>query len=111
MRGGEVHELVPNPASEGTGSRHPPLRYICARCGEPYQVRSSAPSCRIRLLEQMERLEAPFDNLPPAARRAALAELLRRRLGWPRPFRDAMLDQLERWRAWKARQATDPARG
>ena len=111
MRCGEVHDLVTYLALEGQGVRHPPLKYICARCGEPYQVRTSAPSCRIRLLEQMEHLEAPFASLAPAARRAALEELLRRRLKWPRPFRDAMLDQFERWRAWKARLVTDPVRG
>jgi hypothetical protein len=111
MRGGEVHELVPYLASEGQELRHPPLKYICTRCGEPYQVRTSAPSCRIRLLEQMEQLEAPFASLAPPARRGALEELLRRRLKWPRPFRDAMLDQFERWRAWKASLATHPVRG
>jgi hypothetical protein len=111
MRGGEVHDLVPYLASESQGPRHPPLKYICARCGEPYQVRTSAPSCRIRLLEQMEHLDAPFASLAPAARRAVLEELLRRRLTWPRPFRDAMLDQFERWRAWKERLVTDPVRG
>ena len=111
MRGGEVHQLVLHRGSQRQEPRHRPLKYICARCGEPYQVRTSAPSCRIRLLEQMEQLEAPFASLAPAARRAALEELVRRRLKWPRPFRDAMLDQLERWRAWKAGLATDPARG
>ena len=111
MRGGEVHELVPHPVSESQEPRHPQLKYICARCGEPYQVRTSAPSCRIRLLEQMEHLEAPFASLAPAARRAALEELLRRRLTWPRLFRDAMLDQFERWRAWKTSLATHPVRG
>jgi DNA helicase-2/ATP-dependent DNA helicase PcrA len=85
MRGGEVHELVPHPVSESQEPRHPQLKYICARCGEPYQVRTSAPSCRIRLLEQMEQLEAPFPSLAPAARRAALEERVRRRLKWPRP--------------------------
>src|SRR5918912_2713226 len=108
MRGGEVHELVPHPVSESQEPRHPQLKDIWASCGEPYQVRTSAPSCRIRLLEQMEQLEAPFASLAPAARRAALEELLRRRLKWPRPFRDAMLDEFERWRAWKASLVTDP---
>jgi hypothetical protein len=74
-------------------------------------VRTSAPSCRIRLLEQMEYLEVPFASLAPAARRAALEELLRRRFKWPRPFRDVMLDHFERWRAWKAGLAADRRRG
>jgi hypothetical protein len=111
MRGGEIHELVPNPGCEDREQRDLRLKYARTRCGEPYQVRTSAPSCRIRGLEQMEHLEAPFASLAPAARRAALEELLRRRLKWPRPFRDAMLDQFERWRAWKASVVTDPVRG
>ena len=111
MRGGEVHQLVPHPVSGRQEPRHRPLKYICARCGEPYQVRTSGPSCRIRLLEQIEQLEAPLASLAPAARRAALEDLVRRRLKWPRPFRDAMLDQFERWRAWKASLATHPVRG
>ena len=111
MKRGEIHELVPNPDSENQGRPHSHLEYVCARCGEPYQVRTSAPSCRIRFLEQMEQLEAPFASLARDVRRAALEELLRRRLRWRRPFRDAMLDQFEHWRAWKADLAADPAGG
>src|SRR5690348_15081147 len=111
MRGGEVHEFVLHPASERQERRHSQLKYVCARCGEPYQVRTSAPSCRIRFREQMEQLAAPLASLAPAARRATLEDLVRRRLKWPRPFRNAMLDQFERWRAWKAGLAADPPRG
>ena len=111
MKGGDIHELVPNPTPALGTLRRPPLRYICIRCGEPYQVRTSAQSCRVRLLEQMEQLEAPFASLAPAAQRAALEELLRRRTKWPRPFRDAMLDQFQRWRVWKAGLAADRTHG
>ena len=111
MKRGEIHELVPNPDFKNQDGPHSHLGYVCARCGEPYQVRTSAPSCRIRFLEQLEQLEAPFATLAPAARRAALEELLRRRLRWRRPFRDAMLDQFERGRAWKAGVTADHARG
>ena len=111
MRDGAVHELVPNSTSDIGTPRHPQLKYVCVRCGEPYQVRTSVPSCRIHLLEQMEQLEPPFASLGPAARRAALEELLRRRFKAKRPFRDAMLDQFDRWRAWKAGLVTHPVRG
>src|SRR5216684_2390461 len=72
------------------------------RCGEGYQVRTSAPSCRVLLLEQMQQLDAPYANLAPAARRALFEELVRRRFKWPRPFRDVMLEQFDRWTAWKS---------
>src|ERR1700694_124690 len=75
-----------------------------AATGEGYQVRTSAPSCRVRLLEHMEQLDAPYANLAPAARRALLEELVRRRFKWPRPFRDVMLGHFDRWTTWRARR-------
>jgi hypothetical protein len=81
------------------------VKYRCNGCGEGYQVRTSAPSCRVLLLEQMQQLDAPYANLAPAARRALFEELVRRRFKWPRPFRDVMLEQFDRWTAWKLRRA------
>jgi len=102
MRGGESHHLVAS-AQEDVEERS--VRYRCSRCGEGYQVRTSAPSCRIRFLQQIEQFEAPYASLQPTARRAVLEELVRRRLRWPRPLREAMLDQFERWQAWKTLSA------
>jgi hypothetical protein len=78
--------------------------YRCNGCGEGYQVRTSAPSCRVRLLEQMQQLDAPYANPASPARRALFEELVRRRFKWPRPFRDVMLEQFDRWTAWKSRR-------
>jgi len=97
MRGGQAHDLMPSPEDSQAGRS---VKYRCNGCGEGYQVRTSAPSCRVRLLEQMQQLDAPYPNLAPAARRALLEELVRRRFKWPRPFRDVMLDHFDRWQAW-----------
>ena len=70
MRGGQSHELIPSPEDTQDGRS---LKYRCNGCGEGYQVRTTAPSCRVRLLEQMQQLDAPYANLAPAARRALLA--------------------------------------
>ena len=99
MRGGQPHQLLP--IAEDV-SQVRPARYRCSRCGEGYQVRVSAPSCRIQVLEQMEQLQAPYTDLQPAARRALLDVLVRRRFKWPRPVREAMLEQFERWQVWRA---------
>jgi transposase-like protein len=56
MRGGQAHDLILSP--EHTQDERP-AKYRCKACGEGYQVRTSAPSCRISLLEQMQQLEAP----------------------------------------------------
>ena len=86
------------------------MKYRCNGRGEGYQVRTSAPSCRVRLLEQMQQLDASYANLAPAARRALFEELVRRRFKWPRPFRDVMLEQSDRWTAWKSRRAESCSR-
>jgi transposase-like protein len=102
MRGGQPHDLSP------VGEQPQACRavnYRCRKCGEGYQVRTSAPSCRIQFLEKMEQLQAPYGNLQLAARRALLDVLTRRMFKWPRPSRVAMLDQFERWQAWKAQQS------
>ena len=101
MRGGQAHHLMHSP--EHTQDERP-VKYRCNACGEGYQVRTSAPSCRISLLEQMHQLEAPYGNLAPAAQRALLEELVRRRFKWPKPFRDVMLEHFDRWTAWKSRR-------
>ena len=106
MRGGEAYHLIPS-AQEII--EEPSVRYRCLRCGEGYQVRTSAPSCRIRFLEQMEQFQVPYASLQPTARRAVLDELVRRRLRWPRPLREAMLDQFERWQVWKTLSTTNGA--
>jgi hypothetical protein len=110
MRGGVPHDLLPE-RREQQGGR--PVKYRCRRCGEGYQVRTSAPSCRIPFLLQMEQLIEPYGSMETTARRAMLEELVRRRFRWPRPLRDAMLEQFERWQAWKtgpARSDSDTAR-
>ena len=99
MRGGEAHDLILSP--EDTQDARP-AKYRCNACGESYQVRTSAPSCRVRLLEQMQQLEAPYGNPAPAARRALMEVLVRRRFKWPKPFREVMLEHFDRWQAWKA---------
>ena len=99
MRAGQAHDLIPSPMDTRDGLTG---KYRCNGCGEGYQVRTSAPSCRVRLLEQMQQLEAPYGNLAPAARRALMEVLVRRRFKWPKPFRDVMLDHFDRWQAWKA---------
>jgi hypothetical protein len=99
VRGGQPHDLVA--AGEATGDDRA-VRYRCRRCSEGYQVRTSAPSCRIDFLEQLEQLLAPYASMEAAARRAVLEELVRRRFTWPRPVREVMLDRFERWQAWKA---------
>ena len=99
MRGGQAHDLIPTP--EDTLDRRS-VKYRCNECGEGYQVRTSAPSCRVRLLEQMQQLEVPYANLAPVARRALFEELVRRRFKWPKPFREVMLEHFDRWQAWKA---------
>jgi hypothetical protein len=98
MRDGQAHDLIPSTADSQEAR---PAKYRCNGCGEGYQVRTSAPSCRVRLLEQ---LDAPYANLAPAARRALLEELVRRRFKWPRPFRDVMLGHFDRWATWTARR-------
>ena len=98
MRGGQAHDLIPSPEDTRAGQS---VKYRCNGCGEGYQVRTSAPSCRVRLLAQLQQLDAPYANLAPAARRALLQELVRRRFKWPRPFRDVMLEHFDRWQAWK----------
>src|SRR6266699_6935783 len=99
MTGGQAHDLIPTPDDTQDGRS---VQYRCNQCGEGYQVRTSAPSCRVRLLEQMQQLEAPYANLPPAARRALMEVLVRRRFKWPKPFREVMLEHFDRWQAWKA---------
>jgi len=99
MRGGQAHDLIPSPEDTRAGQS---VKYRCNGCGEGYQVRTSAPSCRVRLLAQMQQLDAPYANLAPAVRRALLQELVRRRFKWPGPFRDVMLEHFDRWTAWKA---------
>ena len=96
MRGGQAHDLIPTPEDPQDGRS---VKYRCNGCGEGYQVRTSAPSCRVRLLEQMQQLDAPYANLAPPARRALFEALVRRRFKWPRPFHDAMLEQFDRWKA------------
>src|SRR5688572_28577959 len=91
--------MIPIPAD--TRDRQP-AKYRCTGCGRGYQVRTSAPSCRVRILEQMQQLDAHYANLAPAARRALLEELVRRRFRWPRPFREVMLEQFDRRTAWTA---------
>jgi len=103
VRGGRPHQL--NFVSE-TASDSKPTRYRCTRCGEGYLVRVSAPSCRIQFLEQMEQMPGVTAELQPAARRALLDVLVRRNFKWPRPVRDSMLDQFERWQVWKAQSTT-----
>jgi hypothetical protein len=107
MRGGQPHELIP--AAEDHDGR--PVKYRCRQCGEGYQVRTTAPSCRVGFLLQLEHLAEPYVSLQPGSRRAILEELVRRRLKWPRPFRDAMLEQFERWQVWKAGQERDRTGG
>ncbi len=102
MRGGQAHELIPTPGDTQDGRS---VKCRCNGCGEGYQVRTSAPSCRVRLLEQMQQLDVPYANLAPAARRALFEELVRRRFKWPRPFRDVMLEQFDRWTRWKSRRS------
>ena len=99
MRVGQAHDLMLSP--EHTQAERP-VKYRCHACGEGYRVRTSAPSCRVSLLEQMQQLQAPYGNLTSAARRALLEELVRRRFKWPKPFREVMLEHFERWQAWKA---------
>ena len=99
MRGGQAHDLIPTPEDTQDGRS---VKYRCNGCGEGYQVRTSAPSCRVLLLEQMQQLNAPYANLAPAARRALFEELVRRRFKWAKPFREVMLEHLDRWQAWKA---------
>ena len=99
MRGGVPHDLISACESGGQGQ---PVKYRCAQCGEGYQIRATAPSCRIRFLERMELLQAPHLHLQPAARRALLDVLIRRMFKWPRPLRETMLNQFERWQAWKS---------
>jgi len=99
MRGGLAHDLMLSPEHTQGGRSG---KYRCNGCGEGYQVRTSAPSCRVRLLEQMQQLAAPYGNLAPAAQRALLEELVRRRFKWPKPFREVMLEHFDRWQAWKA---------
>ena len=99
MKGGQAHDLIPTPEDTQDGRS---VKYRCNGCGEGYQVRTSAPSCRVLLLEQMQQLNAPYANLAPAARRALFEELVRRRFKWAKPFREVMLEHLDRWQAWKA---------
>ena len=99
MRGGQAHDLIPTPEDTQDGRS---VKYRCNECGEGYQVRTSAPSCRVRLLEQMQQLDVPYANLAPAARRALFEELVRRRFKWAKPFREVMLEHFDRWQAWKA---------
>jgi transposase-like protein len=99
MRGGQAHDLIATPEDTQDGRS---VKYRCNECGEGYQVRTSAPSCRVRLLEQMQQLDVPYANLAPAARRALFEELVRRRFKWPKPFREVMLEHFDRWQAWKA---------
>ena len=99
MRGGEAHDLMLSPEDTQDGRA---VKYRCNACGEGYQVRTSAPSCRISLLEQMHQLGAPYANLAPAARRALLEVHVRRRFKWPKPIREVMLEDFDRWQAWKA---------
>ena len=67
MRGGQAHDLIPTPEDTQDGRS---VKYRCKECCEGYQVRTSAPSCRVRLVEQMQQLDVPYANLAPAARRA-----------------------------------------
>ncbi len=99
MRGGQAHDLIPSPEDSQAGRS---VKYRCNGCGEGYQVRTSVPSCRVRLLAQMQQLDMPYANLAPTARRELLQELVRRRFKWPRPFRDVMIEHFDRWTAWKA---------
>jgi hypothetical protein len=101
MRDGQAHDLIPSPEDTREGR---PVKYRGNGCGKGYQVRTSAPSCRVPLLEQIQQLDAPYANLAPAARRALLEELVRRRFKWPRPLRDVMLEHFDRWTAWKSRR-------
>jgi len=108
MRGSQPHHLLPALDQQHDGRA---IKYRCGQCGERYQVRTTAPSCRVRFLLQMEELAEPYASLEHGPRSAILEELVRRRLKWPRPFRDVMLEHFERWRAWKDGQECDRTGG
>jgi transposase-like protein len=57
MRGGEPHDLDPTVEQRHDGRA---VKYRCRKCGEGYQVRTTAPSCRIRFLVQTEQLIALY---------------------------------------------------
>ena len=105
MRGGERHQLV---ETDETGA---PWRYRCLGCGEQYRVRTSAPSCRIRFLEQIEQLQGQLSSTRAAPKRELLDLVVRRRFKWPKPLREAVLDHYERWRTWKTNSAATYTRG
>jgi hypothetical protein len=105
MRGGERHQLVE------TNENGVPWRYRCLSCGEQYRLRTSAPSCRIRFLEAIEQLQAQLASPGAAPRRELVDVLVRRRFKWPKPLREVMLDQFERWQTWKTGVAATDARG
>jgi hypothetical protein len=82
MRGGQAHDLMQS--AEHTQDERP-AKYRCNACGEGYQVRTSAPSCRISLLEQMQQLEAP--RKPGACCWRIMEGLVRRRFDDRNPSR------------------------
>jgi transposase-like protein len=99
VSGRRQQEFIPNPDFNGDERA---LKYLCSRCGEGYQVRAPAPTCRIEFLERIEELQAPYASLRRVQRRAVLDVLLRRTFRWSKPVREMMLKQFEQWQAWKA---------
>ena len=81
----------------------PALGANLSNTAAPDVVRATRYAPRPRPAESVsssaELLQAPHLHLQPAARRALLDVLIRRMLKWPRPLRETMLDQFERWQA------------
>jgi hypothetical protein len=105
MRGGERHQLV---EINETGA---PWRYRCVGCGAQYRVRTTAPSCRIRFFEAIEQLHGQLFSNGAEPKCELLDVLVRRRFKWPKPLRETMLDQFERWQTWKTSAAATDAHG
>lgn len=99
MRGGDVHDLV-------QVQDHAP-KYRCGTCGERFQVRSSAPSCRLARLREIDKLADEFDRAGTYQRGspdflAALEHATKRRLHWPKFEREVLLALWQRYEAFKA---------
>lgn len=110
MRGGRRHELelYEGPLEKNQWGHEFRLRYECVKCGQRYQVHSSAPSCTIDFIMQIEKLAVKYqiDDIDQRLREQTLDVVIRRSLHWPKYERQRFTAEWKRWRQFVLEKGT-----